>query len=86
MLVSRDLVKQDIETFFDPDNPQVLIIDEVLGVLGLDMAEFNKLKKYQDQIKNPTMLDTKTLMTCTEAVFRNEIVSKAHFMSQKKNI
>lgn len=49
--MSRDLVKQDIETFSDPDNPQVLIIDDVLGVLGLDMADFNKLEKYQDRIK-----------------------------------
>lgn len=49
--MSRDLVKQDIETFCDPDNPQLLIIDDVLGVLGLDMADFNKLEKYQDRIK-----------------------------------
>lgn len=49
--MSRDLVKQDIETFCDPDNLQVLIIDDVLGVLGLDMADFNKLEKYQDRIK-----------------------------------
>lgn len=77
---------KDVETFCDPDNPQVFIIDDVLGVFGLDKAEFNKLKKYQDRIKDPTMSETKTLMTCREVVFRNEIVSKAHFMSQEKHI
>lgn len=76
---------KDIETFCDPDNPQVFIIDDVLGVFGLDIAEFNKLKKYQDRIKDPTMSETKTLMTCREAVFKNDIVSKAHFMSQEKH-
>lgn len=77
---------KDVETFCDPDNPQVFIIDDVLGVFGLDKAEFNKLKKYQDRIKDPTMSETKTLMTCREAVFKNDIVSKAHFMSHEKHI
>lgn len=40
----------------------MFIIDDVLGVFDLDMAEFNKLKKYQDRIKDPSMSDTKTLM------------------------
>lgn len=77
---------KDVETFCDPDNPQVFIIDDVLGVFGLDKAEYNKLKKYQDRIKDPTMSETKTLMTCREAVFKNDIVSKAHFMSHEKHI
>lgn len=76
---------KDVETFCDPDNPQVFIIDDVLGVFGLDKAGFNKLKKYQDRIKDPAMSETKTLMTCREAVFKNDIVSKA-FMSQEKHI
>lgn len=77
---------KDIENLCDPDNPQVFIIDDVLGVFGLDLTELNKLKKYQDRISEPIMSKTKTLMTCREAVFRNEILRKAHFISQEKHL
>uniref|UniRef100_A0A8W8NWT2 Novel STAND NTPase 3 domain-containing protein n=1 Tax=Magallana gigas TaxID=29159 RepID=A0A8W8NWT2_MAGGI len=33
----------DIENHCNPDIPQVFVIDDVVGVLGLDMSEFNKL-------------------------------------------
>lgn len=77
---------KDIENLCDPDNPQVFIIDDVLGVFGLDLTELNKLKKYQDRISEPIMSKTKTLMTCREAVFRNEILRKAHFISREKHL
>lgn len=77
---------KNIETYCDPHHPQVFVIDDVIGVFGLDMTELNNLKKYQDRFKEPTMSKTKTLMTCREAIFRNELLSNAPFMSHEKHL
>lgn len=64
-----------IETYCDPHNPQVFVIDDVLGSLGLDMSAYVRLNCYSDKINYPTMPRTKVLMTCREVVFRNEKIS-----------
>lgn len=76
---------RDIETYCDPRNPQVFIIDDVLGVIGLDITELNLLNKYQDRVIKPIMPQSKTLMTCREAVYRNEILGKSHFLLEEKH-
>lgn len=75
---------KDIETYCDPHLPQVFVIDDVIGVFGLDMAELNLLRKYQDRLKCPTMPETKTLLTCREVVYRNEDFSNTSFFAQEK--
>lgn len=35
---------KDIETFCDPHNPQLFIVDDVVGVFGFDMGELKKIK------------------------------------------
>lgn len=77
---------KDIETYCDPHLPQVFVIDDVIGVFGLDMAELNLLRKYQDRLKCPTMPKTKTLMTCREVVYRNEAFSNTSFFAQEKHV
>lgn len=77
---------KDIETYCDPHLPQVFVIDDVIGVFGLDMAELNLLRKYQDRLKCPTMPKTKTLMTCREVVYRNEAFSNTSFFVQEKHV
>lgn len=76
---------RDIETYCDPRNPQVFIIDDVLGVIGLDITELNLLNKYQDRVIKPIMPKSKTLMTCREAVYRNEVLGKSHFLLEDKH-
>lgn len=74
-----------IETYCDPHNPQVFVIDDVLGSLGLDMSAFFKLNCYSEKLKNPTMPTTKVLMTCREVLFRNENISIS-VLSNKSNV
>lgn len=77
--------KNKIEDYCDPQNLQVFLIDDVVGIFGLDMAEVNILFKYQNRFTEPTMPNIKILMTCREAVFRNKTVKNC-FLSKKENV
>lgn len=83
ILPIRDI--SDIETFCDPQNPQVFVIDDVLGVFGLDLAKFKMLNEFQDKLVKPMMSKTKILMTCREVVFRDEDLSNT-FLSKKGHV
>lgn len=74
-----------IETYCNPHNPQVFVINDVIGVLELDINEFDKIKKYWDRFKEPPMSKTKIIMTCRELVFRYELLSN-FFLSKKENV
>lgn len=74
-----------IETYCDPHNPQVFVIDDVLGSLGLDMSAYFRLTCYSEKLKYPTMPRTKVLMTCREVVFRNEKILIS-VLSNKSNV
>lgn len=76
---------KDIETYCDPNNPQVFVIDDVVGVFGLDMSAFDALCRFEDRITKPIMPISKTLMTCREVVYRNEALASS-FLSQKENV
>lgn len=76
---------KDIETYCDPHNPQVFVIDDVVGVFGFEMGELKKIDRYKDRLIKPTMEKTKILMTCRETVFRNEALSDI-FLSKKENV
>lgn len=76
---------KDIETFCDPHNPQLFIVDDVVGVFGFDMGELKKLNRYKDRLIKPTIEKTKIFMTCRETVFRNDALSDI-FWSKKKNV
>lgn len=74
-----------IEIYCDPKNPQVFVLDDALGIFGLNRIEFDTLKKYEDRIKEPIMTNTKFLFTCREVVYRNETISTS-FLSNKENL
>lgn len=74
-----------IETFCDPNNPQVFLIDNVLGVYILDKSRFNMLMMYHDQIMNPSMAKSKILMTCRDVVYRNYALSNS-FLTKTENL
>lgn len=76
---------KDIETYCDPCNPQVFVIDDVLGKFGLDDAAFSLLSRYEDNLVNPTMSKTKVLMTCRETVFKNETLAES-FLCKNDNV
>lgn len=74
-----------LEKYCDPENPQVFVIDDVLGIFGIDKDAFKKLCMYKDRLKKPLMPSTRIIMTCREVVFRNEALSGS-FVSRKKNV
>lgn len=75
----------NIESYCGLHEPQVFVIDDVIGVLELDKNEFNKIQRYRDRFREPPMAKTKIIMTCRELVFRNELVSN-FFLSKSENV
>lgn len=74
-----------IETYCDPKNPQVFVLDDALGIFGVNRTEFDTLKKYEDRIREPIMTSTKFLFTCREVVYKNETLFTS-FLSKKENL
>nr|XP_034320582.1 uncharacterized protein LOC117687709 [Crassostrea gigas] len=83
ILPTKDI--KDIETYCNPRNPQVFVIDDVLGVFGFDMKELEKVTMYKDRLNEPTIPATKVLMTCREVVFKHEAFSGS-ILSNKKHV
>uniref|UniRef100_A0A8W8P0Z1 DZIP3-like HEPN domain-containing protein n=1 Tax=Magallana gigas TaxID=29159 RepID=A0A8W8P0Z1_MAGGI len=65
-----------IEDYCNRNIPQVFFIDDVLGIFGLNEHELHMINKYSERLKEPINPKTKTLMTCREAVFKNEKISE----------
>lgn len=70
-----------IEDYCNQTIPQVFVIDDVLGVFGLNNNDRNTIEKFSERLKDPLNPKTKTLMTCREAVFRNKDL--LHFILTK---
>ncbi|XP_062621182.1 uncharacterized protein LOC134282807 isoform X2 [Saccostrea cucullata] len=58
-----------IEDYSDSRHPQVFVIDDVVGVLGLQKQKLESLIDYEKRISGPSNRNTKVLMSCREAVF-----------------
>lgn len=80
ILPIKDIKK--VETYSNPKNPQVFVIDDVFGKFGLDKEKFKKCREYEHRFSKPYMSKTKILMTCRDTVFRHEELSGTDF--QKK--
>lgn len=76
---------KDIVNYSDSSNPQVYVLDDMLGVYAFDMTFFHTICKYEKKLKNPVMPRTKVLMTCRETLIRNEILSNT-FLCDPKNV
>lgn len=74
-----------IEEYCDPEIPQVFVIDDVVGFLGFDWSSFSTLTKYKETLINPSMPETKVLMTCREVVYRNKQASNS-FLTKEENV
>lgn len=77
--------KSKIETYCDPCNLQVFVIDDVFGIYKFDSTELDELNRYKDIVVNPVMQKTKILMTCRETVFRHKKLSNI-FLTKQENV
>lgn len=68
ILPIRDI--RNMENFYNPKKPQVFVIDDVLGVFGLNVGDIEVISKHKDLLENPSHSKTKTLMTCREVIYR----------------
>ncbi|XP_062612791.1 rabankyrin-5-like [Saccostrea cucullata] len=59
----------EIYRYCDSHNPQVFVIDDVVGVLGLQKQKLETLVDYEKIISH-SIKGTKVLMSCREAVFK----------------
>lgn len=75
-----------IEDYSNQNIPQVFVIDDVLGVFGVNEHELHMINKYSERLKDPINRKTKTLVTCREAVFRNELVSDCVLVKGKNTV
>jgi hypothetical protein len=76
---------REIKQYCDTKNPQVFVIDDMVGVFGLQKAKLNVLTDYEQRITKPCMVKTRTLMTCRESVF-NETKPYKPFLTKEENV
>ncbi|XP_056016838.1 uncharacterized protein LOC125656331 [Ostrea edulis] len=76
---------RELKQYCDTKNPQVFVIDDVVGVFGLQKTNLDVLTNYEKKITQPCMDKSRTLMTCREAVF-NETLSYKPFLTKDENV
>ncbi|XP_062582009.1 uncharacterized protein LOC134243792 [Saccostrea cucullata] len=60
---------RDLTQYCDPHNPQVFVINDVVGVLGVQKAKLESFLDYEQKLTEPSFEKTKVLMTCRETLF-----------------
>lgn len=73
---------KDFETYYDPSNPQVFVIDDVLGKFNLDMKTYAFLNSHKESLLNLTESNTKLILTCREQVYRSKKLLGFFFCKQ----
>lgn len=63
----------------------MFFFDDVVGVYGFDMKEFDIISRYEDSFINFIMYRMKIIMICWEVVFKNEVLLNI-FMLEEKNV
>ncbi|XP_056008710.1 uncharacterized protein LOC125661395 isoform X2 [Ostrea edulis] len=76
---------REIKQYSDTKNPQVFVIDDVVGVFGLQKTKLDVLTDYEQKITSPCMYKSRTLMTCREAVF-NETKFYKPFLTKEETV
>ncbi|XP_056001101.1 uncharacterized protein LOC125653288 isoform X2 [Ostrea edulis] len=74
-----------MEDYGDPRNPQVFVIDDVVGVFGLQKTKLDVLTSCKEKITQLCMVKSRTLMTCREAVF-NETLPYKSFLTKEETV
>ncbi|XP_061196856.1 uncharacterized protein LOC133205130 [Saccostrea echinata] len=84
VLPIKDISK--IEEYCDSRHPQVFVIDDVLGVFGLDERKLPLLRNYEQTITKPCMDKSKILMTCRQAVYNEALPYKSYLIKDESVI
>lgn len=63
----------------------MFVLDDVVGIFGLDIVEFNMFCKYKNRIIEFSMVNIKVIMICWGVVFRNDILLDI-FLLKKENV
>ncbi|XP_056001108.1 uncharacterized protein LOC130048432 isoform X2 [Ostrea edulis] len=74
-----------MEDYGDPRNPQVFVIDDVVGVFGLQNTKLDVLNSCKEKVTQPCMVKSRTLITCREAVF-NETLPYKPFLTKEETV
>ncbi|XP_062579265.1 uncharacterized protein LOC134241211 [Saccostrea cucullata] len=83
VLPIKDIRK--LEDFCDTNNPQVFVMEDALGVYGLQQSELNIILRYKERIITPMNENSKLLLTCREIVF-NEVLCHNVFLAEDNNV
>ncbi|XP_056016410.1 uncharacterized protein LOC130046632 [Ostrea edulis] len=76
---------RELKQYCDTKNPQVFVIDDVVGVFGLQKTNLDVLTNYEKKITQPCMHKSRTLMTCRETVYNETLPYKA-FVTKDENV
>ncbi|XP_055998778.1 uncharacterized protein LOC125653998 isoform X1 [Ostrea edulis] len=76
---------REIKQYCDTKNPQVFVIDDVVGVFGLQKTKLDVLTDYEQKVTQPCMIKSRTLMTCREDVF-NETLPYKPFLTKEETV
>ncbi|XP_056016833.1 uncharacterized protein LOC125653969 [Ostrea edulis] len=76
---------RELKQYCDTKNPQVFVIDDVVGVFSLQKTNLDVLTNYEKKITQPCMDKSRTFMTCREAVY-NETLPYKVFVTKDENV
>ncbi|XP_056001832.1 uncharacterized protein LOC130046588 [Ostrea edulis] len=74
---------REIKQYRDTKNPQVFVIDDVVGVFGLQKTKLDVLTDYEQRTIQPCMVKSRTLMTCRETVFNESLPYKPFLIKEE---
>lgn len=81
ILPVRDI--KELEKYCNPFSQQVFVLDDVLGIVGLNEKKLSKLNDYQDRLTEPIMKKSKIIMTCRKVVHRDKRLEDSFLISNK---
>lgn len=73
---------KDFETYYDPPNQQVFVLDDVLGKFNFDMKAYAFLNSHKETLLSLTGSNTKLILTCREQVYRSKKLLGFFFCKQ----
>lgn len=81
ILPVRDI--KALERYCNPNSQQVFVLDDVLGIVGLNEKKLSKLNDYQDRLTEPVMKNSKIIMTCRKVVHQDKRLEDSFLISNE---
>ncbi|XP_062617987.1 uncharacterized protein LOC134279594 [Saccostrea cucullata] len=76
---------REIYVYYNVQKAQVFVVDDVVGIFGMQKNKFHELIDYEKIIKNPHNSKTMVLTTCRLSVF-NELLCMKSFITTDSNV